>query len=280
VLTSPGARPRTVPELIVLLLVLVACAALLAPAGTAGAAGASARTVQHFGLVSHRGFTSSTVTENTLKAFRNAARNGARAVEVDIRLSKNHFFIAMHDASLRRTTTCDGLVSSRTMGDIQKNCRGRRSRELVPNLGMVLRWAANNSKRVFVELKPSDWTRNDFARLVSVVRQSRAASRVVYLSFDPAKLQAVRAVDPGADVHLIAETAAQIKTHRPWVDGVHVWPAVVSRTAVAGLHADGITVVGRSTNNATTWQKFRTLGVDGVLTDHLKRYTRWLRARR
>lgn len=54
----------------------------------------------------HRGYSSSTVHENTLEAFYRAYLNGANWIEVDARLSSDGIYISNHDA----TVTVDGVA--------------------------------------------------------------------------------------------------------------------------------------------------------------------------
>ncbi len=59
--------------------------------------------------------------ENSLPAFRHAA-NAGFVLEMDTRITADGRAVIMHDASLKRTTTCTGLVSERTLAEIRSDC--------------------------------------------------------------------------------------------------------------------------------------------------------------
>ena len=59
--------------------------------------------------------------ENSIPAFRSAGKAGF-VLEMDTRLTADGRAVVMHDASLKRTTTCTGLVSERTLAEIRSEC--------------------------------------------------------------------------------------------------------------------------------------------------------------
>ena len=59
--------------------------------------------------------------ENSLPAFRHAAKLGF-VLEMDTRMTSDGRAVIMHDASLKRTTNCTGLVSERTLAEIRSDC--------------------------------------------------------------------------------------------------------------------------------------------------------------
>lgn len=59
--------------------------------------------------------------ENSLPAFRHAAKLGFD-LEMDTRITADGRAVIMHDASLKRTTDCTGLVSERTLAEIRDEC--------------------------------------------------------------------------------------------------------------------------------------------------------------
>jgi len=70
------------------------------------------------GLCAHRG-ASETHPENTLSAFREAARVGAHMIEFDVALTKDKQLVLMHDATVDRTTDGTGKVAALTLAEIK-----------------------------------------------------------------------------------------------------------------------------------------------------------------
>ena len=60
-------------------------------------------------VTAHRGG-SDERPENTMEAFRNAVAVGADTVEFDVRSTKDHRLVVLHDRTLDRTTNCTGAV--------------------------------------------------------------------------------------------------------------------------------------------------------------------------
>ena len=78
-----------------------------APARTAAAWSAPASKPPE--VTAHRGG-SDERPENTMDAFRNAVAVGADVVEFDVRSTKDHRLVVLHDRTLDRTTNCTGTV--------------------------------------------------------------------------------------------------------------------------------------------------------------------------
>lgn len=70
-------------------------------------------------VVGHRG-TKLFAPENTIAAQNKAIEMGARAIEMDVRMTADGEFVIMHDASVDRTTDGRGLVSQMTLAEIKK----------------------------------------------------------------------------------------------------------------------------------------------------------------
>ncbi|MFN0024755.1 MAG: glycerophosphodiester phosphodiesterase [Parvularculaceae bacterium] len=68
--------------------------------------------------VGHRG-TMKFAPENTLAAFDTAIAMGARAVEMDVRVTSDGEFVILHDASVDRTTNGRGPVSRMTLAEFK-----------------------------------------------------------------------------------------------------------------------------------------------------------------
>lgn len=71
-------------------------------------------------IIAHRG-ASAYLPENTMKAFRLAIEHhGVQMTEFDLHLSKDNIPVIIHDETLERTTNGTGLVSDKTLNELQK----------------------------------------------------------------------------------------------------------------------------------------------------------------
>jgi glycerophosphoryl diester phosphodiesterase len=82
-------------------------------------------------VIAHRG-SSSEAPENTLPAFEAAARRGADAIELDVRLTADGAPVVIHDATLDRTTDRTGPVAALTLAELRAVDAGWR---FTPDLG-------------------------------------------------------------------------------------------------------------------------------------------------
>jgi len=103
-------------------------------------------------VIAHRG-ASAEAPENTLPAFELAARQGADAFELDVRLTADGAPVVCHDATLDRTTDASGPLRARTLAELRGVDAGARfsldrgatfpfrgAAARIPTLGEVL-WA-------------------------------------------------------------------------------------------------------------------------------------------
>lgn len=58
--------------------------------------------------------------ENTLPAIQKALDHGAKAIEIDVQLTKDHQLIVIHDQSLERFNSVLGLVKDYTLEELKK----------------------------------------------------------------------------------------------------------------------------------------------------------------
>ncbi len=70
-------------------------------------------------LFAHRG-ASASAPENTLAAFRLAVRQGAPAIELDVKLSADGQVMVFHDPTVNRTTDGTGFVHRLPLAELRE----------------------------------------------------------------------------------------------------------------------------------------------------------------
>ena len=148
----------------------------------------------------HRG-ASLTAPENTLEAFRLAARSGAGGLELDVHTTSDGRIVVIHDNSVDRTTEGTGLVRRMTLYEIQSldagyrfnpdggpayPYRGRGVR--VPELGEVLRDFPGH--KVNIDIKEEQ--PGVEVDLLETIKDVDAGDRVLVVSEMPAVVGRVR----------------------------------------------------------------------------------------
>lgn len=150
-------------------------------------------------LIGHRGV-AGLRPENTYTSFKYAAELGLSWIEFDITLTADDFWVVMHDASLDRTTTGQGLVRGYKLLELAKMEAGLWFRpaylnEPIPTLHGALQLAQELNLFCNVELKNTEADPNKNATLISEFIEKNhnlVHARILLSSFDLNCLIAVR----------------------------------------------------------------------------------------
>lgn len=121
-------------------------------------------------LFAHRG-ASGEAKENSREAFDLALKQGADVLEIDVRLSRDHKAVVIHDDSLKRTHGIDQKVSELTVPELSGH-------GILDLHTMLKRYRG----RINIELKDRKFRLADAAW--QTIRESRAENRVLVGSFD------------------------------------------------------------------------------------------------
>ncbi|MGH8869432.1 MAG: glycerophosphodiester phosphodiesterase [Actinomycetes bacterium] len=223
-------------------------------------------------VAAHRGETFER-TENTVPAIRYGYGRGAETVEIDIRWTRNGKAMALHDATLDRTTNGTGLIAERTSSYVQslRTPDGRR----VPYLTSVLREARDVGRGVMLELKP-ELTSANADLVVSRIREYGLVGQASVASFRERSLRMIEGRAPRIrTVHFDGSGQWGEAATGGW-DAYGVVTTAPEPTAeqVSWAHARGIEVV-TSGNARSEWELFAGTDVDEVITDFTADYVSW-----
>lgn len=153
-------------------------------------------------IIAHRG-ASADAPENTLAAFREAIRQKADAIELDVQLTRDKQLVLMHDFTLNRTTSGRGLVTTKTLQEIKNLDAGikfnnRFRNEKIPTLDEIL-MAFKTKINYVVELKINHTNPAFFAKQVySTVANHNLTGQTLFLSFDPRLLTEIKKINSQA----------------------------------------------------------------------------------
>ena len=165
-----------------------------------------------------------TFPEESMAAFRNAAQDLHVTLELDTKLTADGVPVVIHDATLDRTTNCEGLVADRTLAELspcEADVLGAPGNDLptapapdpqpIATLAEVLAFAWAEAITVNLEIKnyPTDSDHDPtpaFAnRVMDVVLASGIpASQVILQSFTPDNLEVAEERMPDAQFALLA----------------------------------------------------------------------------
>ena len=238
----------------------------------------------------HRG-TSSAAPENTLEAFRLAARSGAGGLELDVHMTSDGRIVVIHDESVDRTTEGTGLVRHMTLHEIQSldagyrftpdggtnfPYRGRGVR--VPELGEVLRHFPGH--KVNIDIKEEQCGVE--VALLESIKGADAEDRVLVVSEMPAVVKRVRelsgySISTGAsrqeigDFYRLSRLRLEFLVYPPY-DALQVpveygGREVVTPRFVNAAHDRGVRVDVWTIDDPDEMRRLLDLGVDVIMTN-------------
>jgi glycerophosphoryl diester phosphodiesterase len=240
-------------------------------------------------VIAHRGGAQRR-PENTLVAFEHAAAIGADVLEMDLRATADGSIVALHDATVERTTDGRGRVDSMTLAELQKldagyqwtNDGGRtypfRGKGIhVPTLEEVFqRFPA---QRLNLEMKRVE---TDLAiPLCALIRRSGMTQRVLVASMDVATIEAFRRACPDVATSMSrSEALTFFGLQRVWLSAVYSPPVqalqvpyffgdstVPTPGFVAAARRKNFKLHVWTINDDARMRQLIKLGVDGIVTD-------------
>jgi glycerophosphoryl diester phosphodiesterase len=224
--------------------------------------------------IAHRG-ASGYAPENTLAAFRKAVAMGAGFIETDLQLSRDARFVAIHDATVNRTTNGQGSVHGLTLAELRRLDAGswfggEFAGERIPTIEEILEFAKKHDVVFYLELKPSGSWGGEHA-LISALRESGEIARTVVISFDPAMLTAIRKIEPTLMTGLLfdgqiespLDKATEIGARQIALRGDLVSPRLLKEARQRDLQ-----VICWTVNHPGHMRLLAEAGVDGMMSDY------------
>lgn len=212
--------------------------------------------------IAHRG-ASGIEPENTLRAFRRAEREGADAVEFDLRVALDGDLIVMHDPDVLRTTGRGGLVSEMTSSELAG---------LDAGLGEPVPTFVEASRSTGLELYAEMKVRQAVEPLCRLLAGGGdLTSRITLISFDHGALEEARSLLPEVRLGLISREPSLRDlgwAREVGVGLISVWAPALEDDFVTGCHGLGISVTAWTVNDPSDMRRLIGCGVDGVVTDH------------
>jgi glycerophosphoryl diester phosphodiesterase len=159
-------------------------------------------------VIAHRG-ASGHAPENTMAAFQRAVELGCGFIETDLQLTRDARFVAMHDATLDRTTNGRGAVHEHTLAELRQLDAGKWfDREFmdqkIPTLEEILEFSRKHDVIFYLEVK-YDSALGMHHSLVAALNKAGDAARSIVISFDQSTLAALRQVDTALMMGLLVE---------------------------------------------------------------------------
>lgn len=241
----------------------------------------------NFLVIAHRGAAGHT-PENTITSITKAIELGANAIEIDIRQTKDGVPVAIHDASVDRTTNGSGDVCDFTLDEIKQLDAGgwfdeKYSGEKVPTLSEAIE-TLNDTVKLIIEFKGGIGEYEGIEKnVIDIIQQYDVTDRVILKSFDPNQIELLHGLIP--DVPLLYVYAVRI----PWLgmiidtgisfrsvynmDVEYLQPHrfFLSESFVKEAQEVGFKIIAWGVNDEEDIIEAIEFGVDGIETDYPER---------
>ena len=220
--------------------------------------------------IAHRGGIVSGVPENTLAAFREAINQGADAIEIDLRGTKDGEIVIIHDKTVDRTTNGQGRVIDQTLAELKMLDAGHGER--IPTYEEVLQLVAGTGVTLLLDIKKGP--KLDKARVIQLTEQHNAVLNVIVGTRNIEDLRTFRALNPNLRILGFIRGVDDIE---PFVDAgvdiIRLWPKWIYKNPdlIEKLHQLGKpvwTTAGSASRKEL--EKLIKLGVNGILSDQPK----------
>jgi glycerophosphoryl diester phosphodiesterase len=232
--------------------------------------------------IAHRG-AGKLAPENTLAAFKLGASHGYRMFECDVKLSSDDVPFLLHDDTLDRTTSGQGIAGQQTWQALQQlDAGGWHSAAYageplakLPSLDTIAAYCISNGFELNIEIKP---TTGLAVRTGTVVAQHAARlwqnepRKPLLTSFLPDSLQAALQTAPdlprGLLLHelwtgwletaLVLGCVVVVCNHRLW-----------DTSSVQQAKSAGFKTLSYTVNDEIEAKRLLALGSDGIITDRV-----------
>lgn len=228
-------------------------------------------------VIAHRGACAH-APENSMAAFELAAKAGAAAIELDVRLSADEEVLVFHDVSLGRCTGASGRVGEKTAAQLRqfriRDASASSYEEApIPFLDEVL-GAFEKTLCFNVHIKDAGRKQQQLIeRTCELIRRHGLEGRTLFSSFQPADLAQAAKRLPGVARALLAARGWLGAWSRSFgfsfgeYAALHPNQADVTSQQIQRVHRLGRRVHAWTVNNPMDVARLAAWGVDGILTD-------------
>jgi len=226
-------------------------------------------------IVAHRG-ASLDAPENTIVSIELAIEQGADAIEIDVRETREGIPILFHDTTTSRTTDdqISRIVSNMTLEQIKELDVGSWfgsdfSGEQVPTLEEAL-LIIQGKARIFIELKVN--TENINQTVIQLIELYDLSSDVIILSFNKQQLIQIKEINPEIETLLLlssfyGDIDALIKDKRIDNFGFSEKLFIDNPGYVDAIHQNSKKVYAYTVNNDQKISSVVNNDADGIITD-------------
>ena len=226
-------------------------------------------------IIAHRG-SSNTAPENTGYSFKQAVKDNADGVELDVHLTADKEVVVIHDEKIDRTSNHNGYVMEYTLKELKSFDFGsyfdqRFKDQTILTLKETLE-VVKDLDIINIEIKKGYGINEGIEkRILESIEDMDLYNQVLISSFNHDSLKIIK------DLNNKVKTAALLyaKLYKPWqyaqklgVDYLHLYYKLIDKELVDSCQKKGIKVNTFTVNNVYDLKKMINCNVDGIITDY------------
>lgn len=227
------------------------------------------RTDDNVMIIAHRG-ASGAAPENTLASIRQAIKDGADWIEIDVQETADGEVVVFHDGDFMRQSNVNLKIWDATVADIAEIDIGswfdaKFSSERTPTLRAVLD-EARGKANILIELKYYGHNKKLEERVVQIVDNAQMTREIAVMSLKYEGIQKLRALRPKWEAGVLIAKSIGNPT-RLNADFLAVHVNMATSAFIRRTHQAGKQLMVWTVNDTISMSRLISLGVDGVITD-------------
>ncbi len=211
-------------------------------------------------IVAHRGYAPSPLKQNSLDAFRLATKNGARAIEFDIRLTKDHELVVFHDPFFWNGKTFRRIPSV-TLDEFRETFDSNQA----PTLSKLCK-EIDKQVKFFIELKPTPFPDVLIDKLQSILPEDREVLILTYKQHILKKIKKTAFLSGLHYINPLKDNISRAKKHGAIAISPIYW--VINAKTVQNAHKAGLEIYPWTVNKPFFIKSLIGWGVDGIYTNN------------
>ncbi|WP_427138122.1 glycerophosphodiester phosphodiesterase [Psychrobacillus psychrodurans] len=237
-------------------------------------------------IYAHRG-SSGTHPENTIAAFKAAAKLPVHGVEFDVHMTKDHELVVIHDETINRTSNGTGFIKDLTLAELKKFDFGswyspKFKQETIPTLREVLYVFKDTHHHLNIELKSDVFPYEGMEQAVlQMLNDYRLEARVVISSFNHEMVRNFKQLAPSIETAVLfmeVMIEPHIYADKVGADALHAFFPTVLRPMGVEAIASGKNVRVFTVNEEKYTDLLKQVGVDAIFTDYPERMWKYLQS--
>ena len=234
---------------------------------------------REFVVIAHRG-ASNIAPEHTIASYKKAVELGTDYIEIDLRMTKDHQLVALHDETIDRTTNGKGVVSEYTLEELKQfdagswfgeNFRG----EKIPSLEEIVDYFGTTTN-YYIETRLINGELRMEEKLLALLSEKNLLDRVIIQSLSRESLKKIHSMNKYIPlVQLVKEENYKLierEAIKEYAVGIGPYGPHLDQNYVTYIQSVGLDV--HPWFSHSNEQKFREkvllFGVNGVFTDYIE----------